>query len=99
MKQHCRQTRSGPRNIAGIASAVQSSERFLIIVNLSDYPAQSRVKVPWADANGVEWLLQDAISGANYERPLDEMRSLGPYVELAPRNYHFFEFLRTPALR
>ena len=64
-------------------------------MNLSDYPAQSRVKVPWADANGVEWLLQDAMSGANYERPEDEILSPGLYVELAPWNYHFFDLLRT----
>jgi len=76
-------------------SWLRGDERYLIIVNLSDDPAQSRVKVPWADANGVEWLLQDAMSGANYERPEDEMRSPGLYVELAPWNYHFFDLLRT----
>ena len=76
-------------------SWLRGDERYLIIVNLSDYPAQSRVRVPWADANGVEWHLLDAISGATYERPGDEMWSPGLYVELAPWNYHFFEFLRT----
>jgi hypothetical protein len=76
-------------------SWLSGDERYLIIVNLSDSPAQGRVKVTWADANGVEWHLLDAISGAIYERPADEMRSPGLYVELGHWNYHFFEFLRT----
>lgn len=72
----------------------KGDQRYLIIVNLSDYPAQSRVKVPWAGEDGGEWHLLDAISGATYERAGDEMRSQGLYVELEPWNYHFFECLR-----
>jgi 1,4-alpha-glucan branching enzyme len=73
---------------------LRDDERYLIIVNLSDCSAQSRVKVPWADEGGEEWRLLDAISGAIYERAADEMRSPGLYVELHPWNFHFFECLR-----
>jgi Alpha amylase, catalytic domain len=72
----------------------RDDERYLIIVNLSDYPAQSRVIVPWADADGGEWHLLDAISSATFERAGHEMRSPGLYVELEPWNHHFFECLR-----
>jgi len=75
-------------------SWLSDDERYLIIVNLSDCAAQSRVKVPWAGAGGGEWHLLDAVSGATYERAGDEMRSPGLYVELAPWNFHFFECLR-----
>jgi hypothetical protein len=75
-------------------SWLKDDERYLIIVNLSDCPTQSRVKVSWAGAGGGEWHLLDAISGATYERDGDEMRSPGLYVELDPWKYHFFECLR-----
>jgi hypothetical protein len=75
-------------------SWVKDGERYLIIVNLSDCPAQSQVKVSWADAGGGEWHLLDAMSGAICERAGDEMRSPGLYVELDPWKYHFFECLR-----
>jgi hypothetical protein len=70
-------------------------ERYLIVVNFSDYPAQAQVQVRWADAGGGKWNLIDVLSGATYERDGDGMLSPGLYVELAPWNYHFFQCLRT----
>jgi hypothetical protein len=75
-------------------SWLRGDERYLIIVNLSDRPAQSLVRVPWANEGGGQWHLLDAMSGAIYERAGDEMRSPGLYVELDPWKYHFFEYLR-----
>jgi hypothetical protein len=69
--------------------------RYLIVVNLSDFPAQALVQVPWNNAGGRKWQLRDALSGAIYERHGTEMLSPGLYVELAPWNYHFFECMRT----
>jgi Alpha amylase, catalytic domain len=69
-------------------------ERYLIIVNLSDYPAQSQVKVSCVDSGGGEWHLLDMMSGATYQRAGDEMRSPGLYVELAPWNFYFFDCQR-----
>jgi len=74
---------------------VKDDERYLIVVNLSDGPAQAKVRVPWRDAGGTKWNLIDLSSGANYERDGDEMLSPGIYVELSPWGYHFFQCLRT----
>ncbi len=70
-------------------------ERFLIVVNLSDRPAQARVKVPWADAGGEVWQLADLLSDAKYDRDGDEMHSPGLYVELGAFDSHLFRCLRT----
>jgi glycosidase len=71
-------------------SWVKDDERYLIVVNLSDGPAQARVQVPWAEAGGANWDLIDALSGAAFERRGGEMVSPGLYVDLGPWNYHLF---------
>jgi len=76
-------------------SWAHDDERYLVVVNLSDFPVQGQVHVRWADAGGGKWHLIDVLSGATYERDGGEMLSSGLYVELAPWNYHFFQCLRT----
>jgi hypothetical protein len=73
----------------------QDDERYLIIINFSDLPAQARVRIPWTDAVGANWHLIDVLSGASYERCGTEMFSPGLYVELGPLKYYFFQFLRS----
>ncbi len=73
---------------------LKGDERYLVVVNLGDSPAQARVKVPWAYAGGGSWYLIDALWGTTYERDGEEMLSPGLYVELDPWNYHFFHCLR-----
>jgi hypothetical protein len=74
---------------------VHHDERYLIVVNLSDCPAQAQIQVRWADVSGGAWHLIDLLSEVAYERDGDEMLSPGLYVELAPWNYHFLQCLRT----
>jgi hypothetical protein len=74
-------------------SWVYKDERYLVIVNLSDHPAQALVQVPWKDAGDKMWLLKDVLARAIYERRGSEMLSPGLYVDLGPWNYHFFECL------
>jgi hypothetical protein len=73
---------------------MEDDERYLIIVNLSDSPAQAQVQVRWPGAEGGNWNLIDLISGVNYQRDGLEMASPGLYVALGPWNYHFFRCLR-----
>jgi hypothetical protein len=73
---------------------VKDDERYLIIVNLSDSPAQALVQARWKDPGGGSWLLIDALSGGTYERDGAEMLSPGFYVELGPWNCHFFQCQR-----
>ena len=75
-------------------SWVHDSERYLIVVNLSDHSAQGRVQIRWPTENRGNWLLIDVLSGTTYQRDGDEMLSPGLYVELGPWNYHFFQCLR-----
>lgn len=75
---------------------VKHDKRYLIAVNLSNCPVQAKVQVPWPDAVGGKWSLNDLSSGVSYERDGDEMLSPGLYVDLGPWNYHFFQCLRTP---
>ena len=64
-------------------------ERYLIVVNLSDRPAQAQVQVAWDDLAGQTWTLTDQLSGATYERSGDDMLASGLYVDLAPWSCHF----------
>jgi Alpha amylase, catalytic domain len=76
-------------------SWIRQDERFLIVVNLSDFPAQALVQVPWKDAVSQSWHLRDIFLSTIYERDGSEMLSPGLYVELGPWNYHFFELRPT----
>jgi hypothetical protein len=76
-------------------SWVHGDERYLIVVNLSDRPAQGHIHVPWGDAAGTSWKLTDLLSGAFYERDGDDLQSRGLYVSLGRWSYHLFQCLRT----
>src|SRR5215813_4927835 len=80
---------------------LKGEDRYLIVVNLSDYPSQAEVQVPWPDLDGGTWQLIDALSGMTYERNGNLMRSPGLYVDLDPWHHHFLQFerlqLRDPA--
>ncbi len=71
-------------------SWTMESDRYLIVVNLSDSAAQARVRAPWGDIQGRMWHLTDAFSGDSYDRSGDEMRDPGLYVDRGPWGYHFF---------
>jgi glycosidase len=72
-------------------SWTMESRRYLIVVNLSDSPAQARVRVPWDDMQGSMWRLIDVVSGESYDRSGDEMRDAGLYVDRGPWGCHFLE--------
>jgi Alpha amylase, catalytic domain len=66
--------------------------RELVVVNLSDAPAQARVHLPWGDLGGRDWTLTDRLSGARFDRAGDELASDGLYVALAPWEAYFLAF-------
>jgi Alpha amylase, catalytic domain len=68
----------------------QGQERYVIVVNFSDAPAQGRVQLPWPNLGGQAWQLSDTLSGATYDRDGQEMLNPGLYVSLSPWNYHCF---------
>jgi hypothetical protein len=66
--------------------------RHLVVVNLSDAPAQARVRVPWADAATRSWQLHDRLGGQSFEREGDDLAADGLYVALEPWGFHFLAF-------
>lgn len=65
-----------------------SEMRCLIVVNLSDSPAQGRVQLPCDDIRAQSLRLVDLLSGASYDRSGDELRTTGLYVDLGPWMFH-----------
>jgi glycosidase len=61
----------------------------LVVVNLSDRPAQATVKLPWEELRGATWTLTDRLSGQVFPREGDDMAEHGLYVALAPWGFHF----------
>jgi Alpha amylase, catalytic domain len=70
--------------------------RHLVVVNLSDAPAQGRVRLPWDDLAGESWQLNDRLSETAFERDGDELTSEGLYVALEPWAPHFLAIARHP---
>ena len=68
-------------------------QRYLVVVNLSDSPAQARIHLPWSDISGTTWRLTDALSDVTYTRDGTEMQLQGLYVELDAWHCHFFELV------
>ena len=68
----------------------RGGSRRLVVVNLGDVPATGHVSLPWDDLRGHTWQLDDASSGARYERGGDDLRD-GLYVALDPWSWHLFE--------
>lgn len=62
--------------------------RAAVVVDLSDAPAQGRVRLPWQDLAGRGWRLEDPVSGASFERAGDELATEGLYVDLPAWGFH-----------
>jgi hypothetical protein len=72
--------------------------RALIAVNLSDAPAQARIRLPWDDLAGASWKLADELSEAVFTpRDGNEMRDPGLYVDLPAWGYGVFNVTANPA--
>lgn len=75
-------------------SWMQKEERYLVVVNYGDVPAQALVQLGSNELGCRQWHLRDVFSDVTYERNGGEMLSPGLFVDLAPWNFHFFQFLR-----
>jgi uncharacterized membrane protein len=59
------------------------------VVNLSDAPAQARVRLPWADLAEGTWELTERLTGRRFRRAGDERVGAGLYVALDPWALNF----------
>ena len=71
-----------------------ADSRHLVVVNLSDAPAQARVRLPWDDVAGRTWQLTDRLDGERFERAGDEIAADGLYVALDAWASNFLAFDR-----
>jgi hypothetical protein len=65
-----------------------AEEHRLIVVNLSNAPAQGMVRLPWEDLPGSRWRVTDLFAGQVYEHGGDEIYYPGLYVDLPPWGFH-----------
>jgi hypothetical protein len=66
--------------------------RSVVVVNLSDGPAQARLWLPWDELKGNRWSLNDRISGVSFERDGDDIATSGLYIALDPWGSHILQF-------
>jgi hypothetical protein len=67
--------------------------RELVVVNLSDSPAEARVHIPWGDVSGRTWSLRDRLGGQTFDRDGSQLADEGLYVGLGPWASHFLTFV------
>ncbi|MFB1047172.1 alpha-amylase [Streptomyces chrestomyceticus] len=56
--------------------------RFLTVLNLSDQPAQGRVRLPWPELDPGTWVLTGLLDGERYSRSGTELTGPGLFVGL-----------------
>jgi hypothetical protein len=69
---------------------IKEDERYLVVINFRQDPAQAQVHLLWDDLREKQWRLEDVLSGAIYDRNGSEMRDAGLYVDLKPWECQFF---------
>jgi hypothetical protein len=69
-----------------------ADSRHLVVVNLSDAPAQARVRLPWDDVARRTWQLTDRLDGGRFDRAGDEIAAEGLYVALDAWASNFVAF-------
>jgi hypothetical protein len=71
-----------------------SSNRCLVVVNLSAVGSQARVSLPWSDLRVHTWRLSDPITGDRFDRDGEELSSHGLFVDLQPWHFHWLRLSR-----
>ena len=71
-----------------VAWCWQGAARHVVVVNLSDKPAQARVQLPWNDLQTKQWRLSELLSDTAYEREGTELAESGLFVALDGWQWH-----------
>ena len=71
-----------------LAWSWQGAGRHIVIVNLSNEPAQGRVQLPWNDLQGKQWRLSELLNEATYEREGTDLAGSGLFVALDGWHWH-----------
>jgi hypothetical protein len=60
------------------------ADRHVVVVNLSQVPAQGRIPLPWPDLPGRGWRLTDLEGDGEFERDGEELAGSGLFVDMRP---------------
>jgi hypothetical protein len=66
-------------------------QRHLVVVNLSEYRADGRAQLPWADLAGRTIIFDDTVSGQRFERDGRQISADGLYVALDGHAAHIMK--------
>ena len=69
-------------------SGDRSSDRHVVVVNLSAEPAQGRIPLDWTDLRGRTWCLTDLLQGNMFNRDGGELADPGLFVALESWQFH-----------
>jgi glycosidase len=69
-------------------------QKDLVVINLSPFQSQCRVKIETYDIAGKKFLIKDRLSSEEYLRDGDEMFYQGLYLDLRPYQSQIFEFIK-----
>lgn len=72
----------------------ENLKKDLVVINLSPYQSQCRVKIESYDLIGKNFLIKDRLSDEEYLRNGDEMFNKGLYLDLKPYQSQIFEFIK-----
>jgi len=65
-------------------------DRYLVVVNYSDHPAQCRLSLPFAGLQGLRWRLVDEMGSEVYQRDGSELEDPGLYIDLGAWRFNVF---------
>jgi hypothetical protein len=69
-------------------SGDRSSDRHVVVVNLSAEPTQGRIPLDWTDLRGRTWCLTDLLQGNMFNRDGGELADPGLFVALESWQFH-----------
>ena len=71
-----------------VAWAWDDEERFVVVVNFSDRPAQGRIALGFAGLTDRSWDLVDVLTERTFHRDGAELAESGLFVDLGPWRHH-----------
>lgn len=75
-----------------------AGQRYVVVVNFSDYCSQARIILQGTDFSGRDWQVTNLLPRLDFgRRSGEEISSLGLYVDLEGQSYQFLELVPSPA--